>query len=73
MNNKPLKSSQVEALRFLSSIVQEIRDIAQGERLKMVAYFLEMAYLEIGDAIREDHARYSHDRAADTRERKTAA
>ena len=55
---KPLlRKSQVESLRFLSSMTLELTGLAQANRLLMVSYFLEMAYIEINDTLREDHAK----------------
>ena len=47
-----MKDSQRQKLEYLRSLTLELRAIAQSERCEMVAYLLDMAYLEICDILR---------------------
>ena len=43
---------RTDSLDYLQSMLRELRGIAQAERCDMVAYLIEMAYLETSDIIR---------------------
>ena len=49
---KKLRDSQVEALRYASSMIREVRELVSAERITMVEYLLDMAYLETNDILR---------------------
>jgi len=43
---------RTDNLDYLQSMLRELRTIAQAERCDMVAYMIEMAYVEVSDIIR---------------------
>lgn len=43
---------RTDALDYLQSMLGQLRTMAQAERCDMLAYLIEMAYLEAGDIIR---------------------
>lgn len=43
---------RAEAAEFIQSMLAQLRSMAQAERLDMLAYLIEMAYLEAGEAMR---------------------
>jgi len=43
---------RAESLDYLRSMLGQLRDIAQGERADMLAYLIEMAYVEASDILR---------------------
>lgn len=43
---------RTDALDYLQSMLRELRTIAAAERCDMVAYLIEMAYVETSDVIR---------------------
>ena len=43
---------RTDALDYLQSMLREMREIAQAERCDMLAYLIEMAYVEASDIIR---------------------
>ena len=45
-----------ESLSYTQSILRELRDMALGNRDTMLAYLVEMAYLEASDMLRQHHA-----------------
>jgi hypothetical protein len=47
-------TDRAAALDFLQSHVNDMRKIAAAHRMKLPTYFLEMAYVELSDMIRED-------------------
>ncbi len=51
----PLPSTtqrRTDALDYLQSMLRELREIALAERCDMLAYLIEMSYLEASDIIR---------------------
>jgi hypothetical protein len=52
MGEDLMKDRQRHQLNYLRSITLELRSIAQAERCEMVAYLLDMTYLEICDILR---------------------
>ncbi len=52
-NSRPgLTDRQKTSLEYLGSMIGELSVIAKGERAHLIAYFLEMAYLETFDVLR---------------------
>jgi hypothetical protein len=51
------RSDQKQKLEYMRSIIREVRDISGSERCDMVTYFLELAYLEVSDLIRQAHTK----------------
>lgn len=45
-------SRRTDTLDYLQSMLREMRGIAQAERYDMLAYLIEMAYVEASDIIR---------------------
>lgn len=45
---------RTDTLDYMQSMLGELRTMAQAERYDMLAYLIEMAYLETGDIIRGD-------------------
>lgn len=43
---------RVESLDYIQSMLGQLRTMAQAEHCDMLAYLIEMAYLETGDIIR---------------------
>lgn len=55
-----------EQIAYLNGQLREMREIAASAGLPLTAYFVEMAYLELSDTIREDRIFAEPDkRAAD--------
>ena len=48
----PYGRRRTETLDYLQSMLGQLRIMAQAERCDMLAYLIEMAYLEAGDIIR---------------------
>ena len=58
MNTKAKTMNQaherrMESLNFIQSMLLQLNQMATSERFDMLAYLIEMAYLESGDALRE--------------------
>jgi hypothetical protein len=47
---------RAENLNFIQSMLLQLNQMALGDRQHMLAYLIEMAYIECGDRIRADHA-----------------
>ena len=43
-----------EALDYMQSLLGELRTMAKAERYDMLAYLIEMAYLEASDIVRSE-------------------
>lgn len=52
-----IAAARREELEFTQSMVRELTRAAQGRRDHMLAYLLEMAYVEVSDMIRKEHAK----------------
>ena len=52
MPQTAMAQRRTDSLDYLQSMLRELRQIAQAERCDMVAYLIEMAYLETSDIIR---------------------
>jgi hypothetical protein len=46
------RQRRTDALDYLQSMLREMREIADAERCDMLAYLIEMAYIEASDIIR---------------------
>ncbi len=44
-----------ENLNFIQSMLLQLNQMALGDRQNMLAYLIEMAYIECGDRIRAEH------------------
>ena len=51
MRTQPLRR-RTETLDYLQSMLGQLRTMADAERYDMLAYLIEMAYLEATDAMR---------------------
>ena len=43
---------QTERIRYIQSMLGELRSMAEGERCDMLTYMIEMAYIEASDIVR---------------------
>lgn len=53
--------TRAEALDYLQGQVRELRDIASAGNLDVIAYLLEMTYLEVSDTVRKERPHASAD------------
>jgi hypothetical protein len=58
-------SNRREKLEFSQAMLRELRDFAAGERDALLSYLVEMAYVEVSDLLREDHASAGHQKTAE--------
>lgn len=56
MPRSPLKPSERKNAEYVRSTLRELLPMAQGSNQKLLNYFLEMAYIEASDMLRDDHA-----------------
>ena len=49
---QPSSKRRTDTLDYLQVMLGQLRTMAQAERCDMLAYLIEMAYLEAGDIIR---------------------
>ena len=47
------RERRLETLNFIQSMLLQLNQMASSERFDMLAYLIEMAYIESGDAVRE--------------------
>lgn len=50
-----IQASKRDTMEYLQGVIGEIRTMAQAQREPMIAYLIEMAYVEISDRMREIH------------------
>ena len=63
MMRHTINHRRTEQLDYLQSMLGQLRTMAQAERCDMLAYLIEMAYIEASDIIRgERPARVQTDR-----------
>ncbi|MGE0499921.1 MAG: hypothetical protein AB7I79_11750 [Rhizobiaceae bacterium] len=63
MRQQPYGRRRTETLDYLQSMLGQLRTMAEAERCDMLAYLVEMAYIEVSDIIRgERPARIQPDR-----------
>ena len=53
MHSQPGKK-RTESLDYIQSMLAQLRGMAEAERCDMLAYLIEMAYLEASDALAAD-------------------
>ena len=53
LSNRP-KYTRPETLDFLQTHINELRGMAAANKLDLVEYLLEMAYVELGDIVRQE-------------------
>lgn len=51
MHQQPDKS-RAETIEYIQSMLAQLRSMAHAEKFDMLAYLIEMAYLEAGEALR---------------------
>ena len=47
------RERRLETLNFIQSMLLQLNQMASSERFDMLAYLIEMAYIESGDTVRE--------------------
>ena len=47
---------RADTLNFMQSMLLQLGQMARGERFEMLAYLIDMSYVECSDLIRKDHA-----------------
>jgi len=59
---------RTETMEYIRSMLGQLRTMAEAERCDMVAYLIEMAYVEISDVLRGERplstARAEHEKVA---------
>jgi hypothetical protein len=56
MSRSPLKSSERANAEYVRSALRELLPMAHGSNQKLLNYLIEMAYVEVSDMLRDDHA-----------------
>ena len=56
MPRSSLRPSERKNIEYIRSTLRELLPIARGSNQRLLNYFLEMAYLEACDSVRDDHA-----------------
>lgn len=51
MHSQPIKK-RTETLDYIQSMLGQLRTMAENERCDMLAYLIEMAYVEASDVVR---------------------
>ncbi|HEU4987230.1 MAG TPA: hypothetical protein VFT89_09215 [Rhizobiaceae bacterium] len=57
---------RTETLDYMQSMLGQLRSMAEAERYDMLAYLIEMAYIEAGDIIRGERPMRVRNEASDT-------
>ena len=52
MPNQSLRQSEIDSLQYISSMTNELVQMAEASRFPMISYLLGMAYAEAFDALR---------------------
>lgn len=52
MRQQVNNSRRADTLEYLQSMLGQMRTMAEAERMDMLAYLIEMAYVEVSDIIR---------------------
>ncbi len=52
MANQSLRQSEIESLQYISSMTNELVQMAEASRFPMISYLLGMAYAEAFDILR---------------------
>lgn len=50
--NSSLGNARLERIRYIQSMLGEMRIMAEAERCDMLTYMIEMAYIEASDIVR---------------------
>lgn len=56
MHDKVVSRDKHQALEYIQSMLRELREKAAGDRQDMLAFLIEMAYVEASDRLRELHS-----------------
>ncbi len=56
-------SQRTETLDYIQSMLGQIRQMAEAEKCEMLAYLVEMAYVEASDVIASERPRKTRPRA----------
>ena len=56
MPRSPLRPSERQNAEYVRSALRDLLPMASGPNQKLLNYFLEMAYIEVSDILRDDHA-----------------
>jgi hypothetical protein len=46
---------RAETIQYIQTLLNELRILAAGERQQLLAYLIDMAYLEASDTLRKMH------------------
>ena len=71
MSKEEIARRRTETLDFIQGMLGQLRTMAQGERYDILAYLIEMAYVEASDIIRGERPPRSDQQRQ--RERRTDA
>ncbi|MBO6716651.1 MAG: hypothetical protein JJ913_01705 [Rhizobiaceae bacterium] len=55
-------SRRTDTLDYMQSMLGQLRHMAEAERCDMLAYLVEMAYVEVSDIIRGERPLRVHDK-----------
>jgi hypothetical protein len=61
-----LNKRRTDALDYLQAMLGQLRTMAEAERCDMLAYLIEMAYIEASDIIRGERPLRVQDKQRDT-------
>jgi hypothetical protein len=56
MPRSPLRPSERQNAEYVQSMLRELMPMVSGPNHKLLNYFLEMAYFEASDMLRDDYA-----------------
>ena len=52
---------RTDTLDYLQAMLRQLREMAEAEQCDMIAYLIEMAYIEVSDTIRGDRPARAQD------------
>lgn len=52
MTNQSLRQSEIDSIQYISSMTNELLQMAEASRFPMISYLLGMAYAEAFDVLR---------------------
>jgi hypothetical protein len=55
MGKNAAREKRIETLKYIQTLLNELRAMAGSERQQLLAYLIEMAYLEASDGLRKMH------------------
>ncbi len=73
MANQSLRQSEIDSLKYISSMTNELMQMAEASRFPMVSYLLGMAYAEAFDVLRGARPARTTQRGGNPRHPKTEA